>query len=143
MSYTNVNIDGIVGIVEKFTSTNGTNILNISLAVDKPHKTPQGEWEFITQWHRVKAIGKHADYLLKRGLDKGDNLIVLNAELENSSYEKNGQTQYVTKVVADFSSEFFVRKKKDNQQQQQTNDINPHDVNFTEIESPEDDDIPF
>ncbi len=140
MSYISVNLSGGVGSIDTFQTPSGVMILNISLATNKFVKTLQGDKETVATWHKVKVIGKNAEYLLDRDIAKGDTLTILNAELENSSYEKNGQKQYITKVLCDFSTELFVRKK----QTENTARYEEIPENYIEHEAADDnDDIPF
>ena len=58
-----------------------------------------GEKQERTEWHKIVAFGKTAENCAKY-LSKGRQVYV-EGRLQTSSYEKDGQTHYITKIMAD------------------------------------------
>ncbi|MBF0572785.1 MAG: single-stranded DNA-binding protein [Desulfamplus sp.] len=58
-----------------------------------------GEKQERTEWHKIVAFGKTAENCAKY-LAKGRQVYV-EGRLQTSSYEKDGQTHYITKIMAD------------------------------------------
>lgn len=107
------------------TTTNGTAIVEVNLAVDRPfQKGGQKEVDFIPlqAWRQTaEFIGQH--------FHKGSQ-ILLEGKLQSRSYEdKQGNKRTLWNVVVD-NVEFFGEKKAEPQ----------HD-NF--VDAPDDEDIPF
>ncbi len=92
---------------KKFDS--GKTVAKFSLATNDYYKNAKGEKIQETQWHNIVAWGKGAE-LMKELLQKGSQVLI-KGRLTNRSYEaKDGQTKYVTEVVA---SEFVCVDPKD------------------------------
>ena len=77
---------------------NGTAVVSISMAtsdqwIDKNTNQKQER----TEWHRIVAFGRPAE-ILEKYLSKGDSLYV-EGRLQTRSWEKEGQTHYVTEIV--------------------------------------------
>jgi single-strand DNA-binding protein len=53
----------------------------------------------VTVWHNVTVFGQMAEYTAS-SLEKGSRVIVV-GKLDISSYEKDGQKKYTTKILAD------------------------------------------
>lgn len=79
---------------------NGTAICSFSAATSETwtDKTT-GDRQERTEWHRITAFGKTAENCGKY-LAKGRQVYV-EGKLQTSSYEKDGQTHYTTKIIAD------------------------------------------
>jgi single-strand DNA-binding protein len=73
------------------TTQSGTSVTNISLAT-----TRQKGDQKTTDWHRLVAFGKTAE-LCQKYLRKGDETC-FEGMLVTRTYDKNGQTQYITEV---------------------------------------------
>jgi single-strand DNA-binding protein len=67
-----INLKGYVGKdAESFATKNQTQLVVFTLATKSGYKNKQsGEWVNHTEWHRIAAFGKAADYA--KGLKKGD-----------------------------------------------------------------------
>jgi single-strand DNA-binding protein len=67
-----IKLKGFVGKdAESFATKNQTQLVVFSLATKSGYKNKQsGEWVNHTEWHRVVAFGKPAEYA--KGLKKGD-----------------------------------------------------------------------
>ena len=82
----------------KYTS-NGTAQALINLATSERWKDSDGNQKEKTEWHRVKAWRRQAEFAgewLKKG-----RLVCIEGKLSTSSWEKDGQKRYMTEVVAD------------------------------------------
>ena len=77
----------------------GTAVCNFSVATSESWKDKQGQRQEKTEWHRVTAFRKLAE-ICGQYLGKGAKVYV-EGKLQTRSYEKNGQTLYVTEIVAE------------------------------------------
>lgn len=85
----------------------GLNVVRFTLAVDRRFKR-QGE-EKQTDFLNIVAFGKTAEFVSKY-FEKGSAIIVCGS-IQSRTYEKDGQTRYVTEIVADEVS--FAGSKKE------------------------------
>ena len=77
---------------------NGKSLVKFSLATNEPYKDKEGNFQDITQWHRIVAWGGLAERMASK-LIKG-NHILINGRIQHSSWEnKEGQKQYGTDIV--------------------------------------------
>jgi len=76
----------------------GTPVTTLSVATKESWKNDQGEWQSRTEWHRVVAFGKLAEYA--KTLPKGSHLLV-QGPLRSREYEKDGLKHRVTELRAD------------------------------------------
>lgn len=110
MSLNRAEIIGNLGNEPKFKEfDNGGAVCNVTIATtDKGFTTKDGrKIEERTEWHNVvfrnglaKVIGKYAH--------KGDKVYV-SGKLKSRQYEQDGQTKYITEIVAE-SFEFMQSK---------------------------------
>lgn len=75
----------------------GTNVANFSVGITSSEKQ-NGGWVKHTEWLNCIAFGKQAEWLGEAR--KGD-LCIFNGRLKTESYEKDGQTKYITKIICD------------------------------------------
>lgn len=80
-------------------TTSGTAVCNLSLATDHRVKKGADQWEKATEWHQVTVWGKAAENVAKY-CSKGKELCV-EGRIQTEKYEKDGQTRYTTKVIAE------------------------------------------
>lgn len=81
-------------------SPQGAAFANFSIATtDVWFDKVSGEKQERTEWHKIVTFGKTAENCAKY-LAKGRQVYV-EGKLQTSSYEKDGQTHYMTKIVAD------------------------------------------
>jgi len=80
-----------------FTS-NGMPVTTISVATKESWKTTEGEWQSRTDWHRVVAFGKLAEYA--KTLAKGTH-VMIQGTLRSREYEKDGVSHRVFELRAD------------------------------------------
>ncbi|GGA73391.1 hypothetical protein GCM10011507_26250 [Edaphobacter acidisoli] len=98
--YTNtVTVKGFLGKdAESFPTRTQKTFVVLSLATKSGYKDQQkNEWVNHTEWHRIVAFGKPADYA--RSLKKGD-YVEVEGELHSTQYEKEvGQGKNKVKVA--------------------------------------------
>ena len=79
-------------------ATNGNAIANLRVATTESRKNREGEWEEITEWHRVVMFGRQAE-LCKDYLKKGSR-VYIEGRLQTRSWDdQNGQKHYMTEIV--------------------------------------------
>lgn len=93
-----VQLIGNIGSEIKLTKTkSGTSVLNLSLATNEYYTTNKGERTKQTQWHRLVAWGKQAEFMadmLYKGCEVG-----VRGKLSYNSYENaEGETKYYTEI---------------------------------------------
>ena len=81
----------------RFTQ-NGKNVTNFSVAVDRHWRSSEGEVKKATDWFNVDAWGRLGE-ICQEYLCKGS-LVYLEGRLQMDRYEKDGETRYATKVIA-------------------------------------------
>ncbi|MFC1608409.1 single-stranded DNA-binding protein [Candidatus Latescibacterota bacterium] len=79
-------------------AASGTAIANLRLATSENRKNREGEWEDITEWHRITMFGKQAE-TCKDYLRKGSKIYIEGRIQTRSWDDKNGQKQYMTEIV--------------------------------------------
>lgn len=87
------NITGRIGSIDRFE-----NSTQVSVASDRRVKI-DGEWKTITDWNRITLFRGLAQYAHNH-LGKGD-LIQSQGRTALGSYEKHGETIYVTNFVTE------------------------------------------
>jgi single-strand DNA-binding protein len=76
-----------------------TTVTNFSVATDYSFKNREGEWTKETEWHNITvwaAQAKACAQYLKKG-----SLVQVIGRIKTEKYEKNGETKYAVKIVAD------------------------------------------
>jgi single-strand DNA-binding protein len=79
-------------------TSGGTAVLKLSIATEDSYKDKSGEWQKITDWHRVVIWGKRAAPLAGL-INKGDKLYI-EGKIKTRSYDKDGEKRYSTEIVA-------------------------------------------
>lgn len=99
LSVNKVTLLGNVGKDPDYKVTpNGTPVCKFSLATSESFKNNSDQWEERTEWHNVECWRYTADTANKH-LVKGSK-VYIEGKLKTDTYEKDGVTQYRTKVVA-------------------------------------------
>lgn len=84
--------------VVKYTQS-GAAVANISIATSESWKDKQtGEQQERTEWHRVvmfNRLGEIAGEYLRKG-----SRVYIEGKLQTRSWEQDGQTKYITEIVA-------------------------------------------
>lgn len=79
------------------TTPTGTAVCNFSVATKKSWKDKKtNQWQDETTWHKCVLWANHAEYAAKK-VDKGSQVFI-EGEIQNRSYEKDGQKKYITEV---------------------------------------------
>lgn len=76
---------------------NGSIMASLSLATSERYKDKDGEKKVTTTWHNLVIWGKLAE-VVEKYVKKGDRLLII-GKIQNRSYEKDGQTRYITEIV--------------------------------------------
>jgi single-strand DNA-binding protein len=77
----------------------GQAVANFSVATDESFKDRSGERQKRTEWHRIVAWGKQAEFAQKY-LKKGG-LIYLEGRIQSREWQdKENQKRYITEVIA-------------------------------------------
>lgn len=76
----------------------GRSCTNLNIATNFVYKNAEGEKVEETDWHNVVAWGKTGEIAAKF-LKKGSE-VAIHGRLSTRKYEKDGQTRYITEVVA-------------------------------------------
>lgn len=77
----------------------GMQVCSFSLATNRVYNDRDGNRQEATEYHNVAVFGKQAENSAKY-LHKGDSAYV-EGRLQTRSWEKDGQKQYRTEIVAD------------------------------------------
>jgi single-strand DNA-binding protein len=77
----------------------GMNVVNFSIATNRVFKDRDGKKQEQTDFHNVVVFGRQADTVAQY-LKKGSSVFV-EGRLQTRSWEKDGQKQYRTEVIAD------------------------------------------
>lgn len=75
----------------------GLAVASLSVATSERWKDKEGALKERTEWHRVTAWGKLAEFAGK--LQKGKQ-VAIEGRLETRKWEKDGEARYTTEVVA-------------------------------------------
>jgi len=81
-------IIGRIGQIKKVGTT-----LRITVASGYPYKDDRGEWQERTRWNEITIFNEARQSYVQRNLKSGD-LIRATGVLEQTSWEKNGETHY-------------------------------------------------
>ena len=94
-----VNLIGHLGADPEVKRLEGGKVVaNCSLATNESYRNAKGEKVISTQWHRLVAWGKTAEYLEKYARKGTD--MAIEGKLTHRSYEdKEGITRYITEIV--------------------------------------------
>jgi single-strand DNA-binding protein len=98
--YNKVILKGVLGAdAEVKTLESGVNVATISVAVNKSYSDKTtGEKKYKVEWFRVEAWKELATFLGTYG-KKGTELLI-DGELKNETWEKDGHTHRAVKIVA-------------------------------------------
>ena len=97
-SFNKAIIGGRLGRDPEFTAfEDGNRIARLSIGTTEEW-TRGGTRQEKTDWHTAVLFRKAAVTFAERNLKKGD-LVMVEGRLENRSYQKEGQTHYVTEIA--------------------------------------------
>jgi single-strand DNA-binding protein len=77
----------------------GMNVCSFSLATNRVYNDRDGKRQESTDYHNITVFGKQAENCAKY-LNKGNSAYV-EGRLQTRSWEKDGQKQYRTEIIAD------------------------------------------
>lgn len=77
----------------------GVNVCNFSVATNRVYKDRDGKKQEQADFHNVVVFGRQAD-IVAQYLKKGRSVFI-EGRLQTRSWEKDGQKQYRTEVIAD------------------------------------------
>ncbi len=98
-SMNKVIIIGNLGADPEFRTTpQGVNICRFRVATTERFRDRNGNWQDDTEWHNVVVFGPAAENA-SRMLKKGSK-VCIEGRNKTRQYEKNGQTHYITEVIA-------------------------------------------
>jgi single-strand DNA-binding protein len=80
------------------TFASGDPVVNLRVAISETYKDRDGNKQEKTLWLPVKITNKGICSVAEKYLRKGDQ-VALGGKLESRSYDKDGQTHYVTELV--------------------------------------------
>lgn len=112
-SLNRVELIGRIGRDPEVRTLESGKIVNLSLATSERFKNKDGEVQENTEWHNLTMFGKlaeSADKLLVKGT-----LVYVDGKLHSRSYEKNGETRYVTEILCNGFQLLSGGKPKDDQ----------------------------
>lgn len=78
---------------------NGMNVCSMSIATNRVYNDRDGKRQEATDYHNVVVFGKQAENSAKY-LSKGNGVYV-EGRIQTRSWDKDGQKQYRTEIVAD------------------------------------------
>ncbi len=76
----------------------GKKMVNFSLATTDYYVNAQGQKVDDTQWHKLVAWGKTAEFI-NNYIDKGNRIAVSGKLVHRSYTDKDNETRYITEVV--------------------------------------------
>lgn len=83
----------------RYTS-NQTAVATLSIATNERRKDQSGNWADHTEWHRVVAFGKLAEFC-SNYLKKGRSVYAEGRLRTNKWQDKEGKDRYTTEILAD------------------------------------------
>lgn len=97
-----VQLIGFLGATPDIRYIPGDNskaVAKFSLATSESWKWKDGKKQEHTEWHNIVIYGKLAE-IAGEYLEKGS-LVYLEGKLQTRSWEKEGETKYITEIVCD------------------------------------------
>ena len=84
----------------RYTS-GGAPVANISIATNSRSRDKSGEWQDVTEWHRIVLFNKNAE-IAEKYLKKGG-AVYIEGRIQTRSWEdqQSGQKRYSTEIIAD------------------------------------------
>ena len=104
---------GRLGSDVEIKQAGSTQVAKCSFATSKTFKDKEGNKQEKTCWHNLEAWGRTAE-VMAGYLAKGSKIVVV-GEIDNQTYEKDGEKRYASKVkVNDF---YFTASKSETKTQ--------------------------
>jgi len=89
----------------------GTAVTQFSVAVNRNTRDEAGEWKKETEWFRVVLFREQAERAAE-WLRKGTKVFI-EGRIQTRQYEKDGQTHYMTELIADRFANLDPRQRDD------------------------------
>lgn len=125
------------------TFENGGMIANFTLATSETYKDRNtGEKKEITEWHNISIGRPQLAEVAQKYLHKGDMLYV-EGKLRTRSWEKEGQTRYITEVLVDNFTMLSPKKTGGSPSDGYTTGASKVNESFGGGDSSNSDDLPF
>ena len=116
-------------------------VANISIATNSRSKDKSGEWQDVTEWHKIVLFNKNAE-IAEKYLDKGSSVYVEGKIQTRKWQDKDGNDRWTTEVLGNQLTMLGSRSSSDSSPQAESRSNTP----FPEDDSGPgltDDDIPF
>lgn len=138
-SYNKVTLLGNLGKdPEVRTTPSGSQVASFSVATAEKYKDKNsGEWKEVTDWHNIVMWDKLAE-IAGQYLKKGSKVFI-EGKLKTRSYEKDGQTKYITEVLG----QNLVMLSPRDPNSSSSYSENRREESISQVESDADDDLPF
>lgn len=86
-------------------TANGSSVANFSVATSESRKDEKGEWVEKTEWHNCQFWGNGSKEPNERvnnfaNSAKKGLMVYVEGKKQTRSYEQEGQTKYITEIVA-------------------------------------------
>ena len=141
----NVNIAIVVGFVgdnpRVNTTQSGRKVASFTIATtEKGYTTQQGvTYPDKTEWHNIVCWGKTAE-VVERFVRKGNSLYI-QGKMRTRSYDKDGQTRYVTEIECETLQ--LLDRRTDNNGNTQTQQQTAYPQNTQTHIQNDNDNLPF
>jgi single-strand DNA-binding protein len=125
-------------------TANGSSVANFSVATSESRKDEQGNWIDKTEWHNCQfwgGFGQDTNTRVNSFAERAKKgvLIYVEGKIQTRSYEQEGQTKYITEIVA-----IVVRVLEKRTDEQSTAAASSNsDSDLPPIENTEEDNLPF
>jgi len=103
---------GRVGKAPEFKEVGG-GLAKMSVAINRSWKDKQGEWVDNTQWVELEAWGKQAEWLMSKGINKGDIVYCAGAPETNAWLAQGNEAKASLIVKLGFNGFVQVVTKKE------------------------------
>ena len=80
------------------TTQSGKQVASFSLATTERYKDSSGQKQEKTTWHNCVCFSPGLATVIGNYVAKGD-MIAIQGKIENRSYEKDGQTKYISEII--------------------------------------------
>ena len=111
-------------------------IAKFSLATTETYKNKDGQKTDVTEWHNIvvrRGLAEVAEKYLRKG-----QLVYIEGKIKTRSYDKDGQTRYITEIEAENMTMLGGKKDASDAPTE-----NAHETTEAPVIPPTDDDLPF
>jgi single-strand DNA-binding protein len=127
--------------VRTFENSNDPNkpnkVAKFSLATTETYKNKDGQKTDMTEWHNIVVRRGLAD-VAEKYLRKGQ-LVYIEGRIKTRTYEKDGQTRYITEIETDNMTMLGGKKESDTS----GSSFSEPPASIPDVTSGIDDDLPF